>query len=474
LRAFSDQPLRGKLRWELKRWDGEVLQKEQREVEIPAGLKPRTEWVNLPQLPEGGRFIEAEFVFEAVGQKEMPAQAYWMGPCEVNKDLSLDPESPFGMGVYLNRFDPRTMERIAELAGKAGVKWSREDFSWSRIEPQPGQFQWDYYDHLVETAHRNGLAVYALVGYWSGWSKDYTPEGIQQYTQYLRALVRRYHDRIHQWEIWNEPNIFFWQGPKELYADLLIESYRVVKEEDPTAQVLGLSTSGIDFNFIEMMLKRKTPFDVLTIHPYRRELKDSEFIADLQKAADAVKLATGRNDRFGLPRWAGRPLCRTMCCRRILRPTASGRRRIIWRGPTSARSLRSRTENVLVQFFQRWRRSLLFRAQHGDCRTGRASKPAYAVYAVMTSVLKGQRFVRQRDDLGDIFAAEFEAKDGKTPGVLALWSAEKDATVTVPVKGGKVTLINAVGERRSLEVKEGRVEVVLKTGAPVYLVSGAE
>ncbi len=475
LRAFSDQPLRGTLCWELKRWDGTVLQKDQREVEVPAGLQPRLEWVNLPSVPEGCRFVEAEFVFKAAGQKELPVQAYWMGPCEINKDLSLDPDSPFGMGVYLNRFDPQTMERIAQLAGKAGVKWSREDFSWSRIEPQPGQYQWDFYDRLVETANRNGISVYAIVGYWTGWSKDYTPEGIQQYTQFLRALVRRYRDRIHQWEIWNEPNIFFWQGPKELYADLLIESYRVVKEEDPTAQVLGLSTAGIDFDFIDKMLKKKTPFDVLTIHPYRKELKDAEFIADLKKAADVVKLPDGTKR----PVWITEMGWATFVPHHVLEQDFapnSQRAQANYLARTYLGTIASgvQPKTFWYNFSNDGDDPFYFEHNMGIMQRDGRPKPAYAVYAAMTSVLKGQRFVRQRDDLGNVFAAEFESKDGKTPGVLALWSAEKDATVAVPATGEKAVLVNAIGEQRPLQIKEGRVEIDLKTGAPVYLLLGSE
>ena len=88
---------------------------------------------------------------------------------------------------------------------------------------------------------------------------------------------------IKQWEIWNEPNIFFWDGPKDLYAELLTRSYAAIKETDPQAQVLGLSTAGIDQKFISRMLELQAPFDILTIHPYRTHLNDLAFIEDLQE-----------------------------------------------------------------------------------------------------------------------------------------------------------------------------------------------
>ena len=169
-------------------------------------------------------------------------------------DATLRPESPFGMGLYLGRYYGADMERAASLARDAGVKWSREDFSWGRIEPQKGRFRWGFYDNLLACAKRNGISVYAIVGYWAPWTKPYTEQGVDDYVTFLRQLVKRYRSDIRQWEIWNEPNIFFWQGPKELYATLLARSYAAIKEIDPAAEVLGLSTAGIDYRFIEQML----------------------------------------------------------------------------------------------------------------------------------------------------------------------------------------------------------------------------
>ncbi len=191
-----------------------------------------------------------------------------------------------GMGLYLGRLDGEARERSARMAREAGVKWTREDFSWARVEPRKGHFEWSYYDRLLEVARRNGITVYAIVGYWAPWTKPYTDEGIDDYVRFLKELAKHYGKDVEQWEIWNEPNIFFWQGPKELYATLLSKSYAAVKEVDPSAQVLGLSTAGIDYRFIKDMLARKAPFDVLTIHPYRGTLDDRAFIDDLKRVSD--------------------------------------------------------------------------------------------------------------------------------------------------------------------------------------------
>ncbi len=259
IRALADARLEGILHWQLRDWDGKDRGRGQRAVSIPARAEAVAVDAPPTEVPAGLRFLEAEFSLEVPGQKIPAAYAYWLAPLEVKMKAEREPDSPMGMGLYLNRLSGATMERSAAMGREAGVKWSREDFSWARIEPEKGRFDWSYYDGLLDCAKRNGITVYAIVGYWSAWTKPYTEEGIDDYVRFLRELVKRYHKDIKQWEIWNEPNIFFWQGPKELYATLLTKSYAAVKDVDPTAQVLGISTAGIDYRFIEDMLRARRP-----------------------------------------------------------------------------------------------------------------------------------------------------------------------------------------------------------------------
>ena len=250
------------------------------------------------------------------------------------------------------------------------------------------------------------------MAYWPSWSKGYTQEGVKQYAEFLRVLVRRYKDRIKHWEIWNEPNIFFWQGPKELYADLLIAAYKAIKEEDPAAQVLGISTAGIDYGFIADMLKRNTPFDILTIHPYRKTLKDGEFIADLAKASDQVKLPDGTPR----PVWITEMGWATHVPHHVLgqdfapnsqKAQASFLARCYL--CTIASGVQPRT------FWYNFRNDgddpFYFEHNMGITQIDGTPKPAYVAYATMTRVLGNQKFVRRRDDLGEVFAAQFAAID---------------------------------------------------------------
>jgi len=471
LRAFSVRKLEGTLRWTVKTWDGAVLERGQRPVVLQPFLADQSISISAPSRPAGCRFLEAEFEFDAAGQKVTPVQAYWLAPLEEQPDFALRPESAFGMGVYLGRFGDAEMEEVARLAGEAGVKWSREDFSWQRIEPRRGEFHWDYYDRLLERAHRYGITVYAIVGYWTDWTKPYTAEGIEDYARFIGALVTHYRDRIHQWEIWNEPNIFFWQGPKELYAELLKKSHAAIKEVDPKAQVLGLSTAGIDFKFIDQMLAKQAPLDVLTIHPYRRTLKEADFIGELKKVSDLVKLADGARR----PVWITEMGWATHVPHHVLRQdfeanTQRAQAELIARTYLSTILSGVEPRTFWYDFRNDGDDPVYFEHNMGIVQRDGRPKPAYLAFATMARLLNDKRFVRARNDWPGVYACEFAAATSTGDQVLALWKPGADGEIDISLPSGNGVCINTIGEKRRLSASAGKCKLPLRRDSPVYLI----
>jgi hypothetical protein len=479
-RSLASAAVSATLRWTVQDWDRHVLASGGQAVELmPGGVVQRVA-VPLPQLPPPLRFAEATFTLDAPGQAVAPVQAYWLAPVPPREDVRLLPDSPFGMGVYLCRFGGRDLEAVARKARDAGVKWSREDFSWSRIEPRPGEFHWDYYDQLLDTARRNGITVYAIVGYWTSWSKNYTSEGVDQYVAFLRQLVRRYKDRIQQWEIWNEPNIFFWQGPKELYAEMLKKSYAAVKEEDPGAQVLGISTAGIDFGFIDKMLQLGTPFDVLTIHPYRKQLDDAAFIADLRRVSNQVKLPDGTRR----PVWLTELGWATHTPHHVLRQDFEPVTQRVQAELIARTYLCSIVSGVEPRtFWYNFRNDgddpFYFEHTLGTLHHDGRPKPAYLAYATLASVLDAMRYDRPIEAGGDVFAHRFVSSRADGREVIAVWHPRSDATVELKLPAGNVRVINAVGENADHQTQAAPtapamrlLRLPLRAGAPAYVLSG--
>ena len=275
-------------------WDKKEIEKGKKDIKIAPSAIDNLFTIKTGIKNPDLKFAEVIFHLDIPGQAVPDVNACWLAPNEIQNDTSLTAQTSFGMGAYLGRYHGRELEQMAVRAKESGVKWIREDFQWGNIEKEKGKFSWAFTDSVVRIAGKNGISVYAIVAYWPSWTKEYTKEGIDDYIIFLKELVRHYKNDIHQWEIWNEPNIFFWQGPAKMYAELLMKSYIAIKDVDSTAQVLGISTSGIDFEYIQKMQHLQAPFDILTIHPYRSRLVESEFISELKRASDMAVLPGGK------------------------------------------------------------------------------------------------------------------------------------------------------------------------------------
>ena len=445
-------------------WDLRVLgTREQRiEGETPGRRETfRIAWDGLPQTYVGFDLT----VRDGDGKERGRGGTCVVGLPEREGTAVLDPASPVGIGLYLYRW-PGTeegyasMTDLARLARRAGVKWSREEFNWGRIEPRRGERDWTFYDRLVEIAGGQGIRIYGLLCYWAPWAASYSPEGIEQYCDFVREAVGRYRGVIDHWEIWNEPNIFFWSGPREMYADLLAAAYRAVKEANPDAQVLGCSTAGIDQDFIRLVMDAGAPFDILTIHPYRGHLDDAVFIEDLRRVRRLVTTPEGRErpvwiTEMGWPSQVGGVSERNQAA--LLAR--------VYLGSMASRAV----ENVSWYDFREDGPDPFYNEHHfGVVRHGtHEPKPAYRALAVLTSMLDATSPPEEMPESGAGLAAYRFTKSGDP--VFVIWSEGAGRVVRVSGIAAPVEIVNLMGERLAASPVDGIVDLGLEEGFPVYV-----
>jgi hypothetical protein len=284
-------------------------------------------------------------------------------------------------------------------------------------------------------------------------------------------LVRRYQKEIKQWEIWNEPNIFFWQGPRDMYAELLTKSYAAIKEIDPEAQVLGLSTAGIDYKYIDRMLELKAPFDILTIHPYRTHLNDMAFIADLRKVSDQVKLSGGRRRPVWLTEMGWATHIPHNTARQDFAPnTLRAQAELIARSYLCAIVSGVEPRTFWYNFRNDGADPIYFEHQMGILYNDFSPKPAYVAYSTLTRVLQGKAMAGPVPVPEGVLGFKFKDKGGTAGETIVLWSPQTDAPAEVPVTGGNASRINGIGEKSQLTIRDGKVKVDLRKGAAVYIV----
>jgi hypothetical protein len=475
VRSIGNKSLNGTLSWSVFSWDKKELEKGKKDVKIDPAAKDNLFTIKTGIKNPDLKFAEVIFHLDIPGQSVPDVNACWLAPNEIQNDTSLNAQTSFGMGAYLGRYHGRELKQMALRAKESGVKWIREDFQWGDIEKEKGKFSWAFTDSVVKIARENGISVYAIVAYWPSWTKEYTKEGIDDYIAFLKELVSHYKNEIHQWEIWNEPNIFFWQGPEKMYAELLMKSYIAIKDMDSTAQVLGISTSGIDFDFIQKMQDLQAPFDILTIHPYRSKLVESEFISELKRASDMVVLPGGKRRPVWITEmgwttytphnnWVQEGFLATplrdqaeLIVRTYLSCIISGiDPKVFWYDLRNDGTDPHNFEDNIGIMYQDF-----------------SPKPAYIAYSTMTRTLKGMNFIKTLEMPEGVYSGLFEDKTDRNSQVIAVWSPDEDKNIEIQVSSGTATLINTVGEVTNLKVftKEMKkyVSVQLKKGAPVYI-----
>ncbi len=161
----------------------------------------------------------------------------------------------FGMHLQSQRRHAEAFPAMAHL----GVTWVRTHIGWFRLEPRPGQFDWQHFDEVVADAERHRLSLLvtlAAISPWGstqlpsnigqpGYHATYPPKDLGQYAAFVRAVVGRYKGKGIAWQIENEVNARdFWGGTREDYLTMLKAAYAAAHQADPQAVVLPAGLAG--------------------------------------------------------------------------------------------------------------------------------------------------------------------------------------------------------------------------------------
>ena len=166
---------------------------------------------------------------------------------------------------------PAALDELSKL----NVRWVRVEFPWDEIEPSPNAYQWTFttsstsrdLDELVSQAQQHGLNVVAVLDGGPVYLTHQMPNSpvssddlLARWRFYVQAVVQRYGNQIHVWQIGNDVNTYQGWGSvvfpassgasatpdPALYAKLLQAAYEIIKAADPGDTVVldGLSFTG--------------------------------------------------------------------------------------------------------------------------------------------------------------------------------------------------------------------------------------
>jgi polysaccharide biosynthesis protein PslG len=217
----------------------------------------------------------------------------------INADLPRDPYIPWNRWWWTRIFDAGiSFIRIGQYEN------SSDYTSWDWVERKPGQYSIaaeaeDAIDSLVE----NGVKIEIQLLYgnplytspagrlpeaikpapggfhnpdrslYSVFWPPKTPKQIQAFLNYAGWMVKHFRGRVQYYEIWNEPNIDYWNpapSPEE-YGRLFKAVVPTIRAADPNAKIIFGGLAGADRDFAKRALDACTcagSIDVFAYHIY--------------------------------------------------------------------------------------------------------------------------------------------------------------------------------------------------------------
>jgi hypothetical protein len=206
-----------------------------------------------------------------------------------NTPTPLNPDYlQFGVVTHLYYTD---RDRVLQLTQNAGFEWIRQQVVWRDIEdPDNGIFGWEELDRIVAAvdAYDRKLLVNIVQSPTAYNATNGLPDDPQTLANFIELMIERYGDKIHAYEIWNEPNLAHETGgtivPEDVghYVEILKASYTRIKQLNPDALVLAAASSSTgvtnpsialsDEDFYRAMYtynggEVRNFFDIQAVHP---------------------------------------------------------------------------------------------------------------------------------------------------------------------------------------------------------------
>jgi hypothetical protein len=190
--------------------------------------------------------------------------------------------------------------------------------NWNRLNPSRGVYDWTQLDAWLDLAESRDVHVLYAFGGTPAWASSmpnapceyhagacYPPADMQDWDDFVYAIVTHAAGRITHWELWNEPNLSqFWSGGTLPMAHMAQRAYRIIKSVDPTAIVLTPSptagATGVSTWFNQYFAAGGGAYaDIVAFHSYPPYYVDAapEYINEIVDAIHRVTSAYGQSSK---------------------------------------------------------------------------------------------------------------------------------------------------------------------------------
>ncbi len=194
----------------------------------------------------------------------------WVGHDEPNYTYSEEGRSLLAKLAQLSSFPvhDRTHNLLTSGDGTPALKWGSTN-AFTRDASGRPVYDWTIVDKIFDTYKATGVTPFVEIGfmpkalstnpepYEHHWPQDfatgwaYPPKDYEEWSELIYRWVRHMVDRYSaaevvkwEWEVWNEPDIFYWHGNVEDYIKFYDYTVAAVRRGLPRARVGGPASTG--------------------------------------------------------------------------------------------------------------------------------------------------------------------------------------------------------------------------------------
>ena len=182
------------------------------------------------------------------------------------------PEDFFGISPDRSPLNKEDFDLLDDF----NATWIRTTIHWGSVEPEEGKWNFDRWDAYLAKAEAARKKDIFILGFDNGWLYDnnkehraFTDRELPYFLKYVEQVVGRYRTRV-VYEIWNEPNVIFWDGTNKQFFTTSAAVAEKIRGIEPNATILAGSTFRVSKRFTRGMFNSGAMEDAdgFSVHPY--------------------------------------------------------------------------------------------------------------------------------------------------------------------------------------------------------------
>ncbi len=198
--------------------------------------------------------------------------------------------SSWSIGCEVLDRDLADFNHFKSYLGPLGAKHARMQAGWAKTERQRGVYDWSWLDVIVDDALAQSVQPWLQLSYGNplypggggptlGDGVPTSPEALAAWDNWVRGTIRRFKNRVTEWEVWNEP-----EGSKkftvEEYTRFYLRTAAIIRAEQPAARIYALAFSSRQVAYAEGFLLgvraagKLDLIDAITFHAYPKNPDD--------------------------------------------------------------------------------------------------------------------------------------------------------------------------------------------------------